>query len=78
MAMLPNVAIMMTCLPGRFLITGSVRGDVDPPTWPGTGRLLRVAMFGLTVGEIRRSLPQKQAAHLRAMTPATPRGYLPN
>jgi hypothetical protein len=44
--------------PGRFLITGSVRGDVDSPTWPGTGRLLRVAMFGLTVGEIRRRLPQ--------------------
>jgi uncharacterized protein len=43
--------------PGRFLITGSVRGDVDSPTWPGTGRLLRVAMFGLTVGEIRGSLP---------------------
>jgi predicted AAA+ superfamily ATPase len=43
--------------PGRFLITGSVRGDVDSPTWPGTGRLLRVAMFGLTVGEIRCSLP---------------------
>jgi predicted AAA+ superfamily ATPase len=44
--------------PGRFLITGSVRGDIDSPTWPGTGRLLRVAMFGLTVGEIRGSLPQ--------------------
>jgi predicted AAA+ superfamily ATPase len=44
--------------PGRFLITGSVRGDVDSPTWPGTGRLLRVAMFGLTVGEMRGSLPQ--------------------
>jgi predicted AAA+ superfamily ATPase len=41
--------------PGRFLITGSVRGDVDSPTWPGTGRLLRVAMYGLTVGEIRGS-----------------------
>jgi predicted AAA+ superfamily ATPase len=43
--------------PGRFLITGSVRGDVDSPTWPGTGRLLRVAMFGLTVGEIRGTSP---------------------
>ncbi|MCP3801879.1 DUF4143 domain-containing protein [Allokutzneria sp. A3M-2-11 16] len=43
--------------PGRFVITGSVRGDVDSPMWPGTGRLLRVAMFGLTVGELRGSLP---------------------
>lgn len=42
--------------PGRFLVTGSVRGDVDSPTWPGTGRLLRVAMYGLTVGEIRGSV----------------------
>jgi predicted AAA+ superfamily ATPase len=44
--------------PGRFLITGSVRGDVDSPTWPGTGRLLRVAMYGLTVGEMHGVLPQ--------------------
>lgn len=42
--------------PGRFLVTGSVRGDIDSPMWPGTGRLLRVAMFGLTVGEIRGNL----------------------
>lgn len=42
--------------PGRFVITGSVRGDVDSPTWPGTGRLIRVEMFGLTVGEIQRRL----------------------
>ena len=39
--------------PGRFIVTGSVRGDVESPTWPGTGRLLRVAMYGMTVGEIR-------------------------
>lgn len=38
--------------PGRFIITGSVRGDIDVPTWPGTGRLLRIPMFGLTVSEI--------------------------
>lgn len=42
---------------GRFLVTGSVRGDIDSPTWPGTGRLLRVAMYGLTVSEIRGRLP---------------------
>jgi uncharacterized protein len=38
--------------PGRFLVTGSVRGDLDQQTWPGTGRLVRVAMHGLTPGEI--------------------------
>lgn len=45
--------------PGRFLITGSVRGDVDSPTWPGTGRMLRVAMYGLTVAEMRGRIPQE-------------------
>ena len=37
--------------PGRFLITGSVRGDLDGELWPGTGRLTRVSMFGMTVRE---------------------------
>lgn len=37
---------------GRFLLTGSVRADLDMPTWPGTGRLVRVAMYGLTVREM--------------------------
>lgn len=37
--------------PGRFLLTGSVRADLDAPTWPGTGRLVRVPMFGMTVAE---------------------------
>lgn len=37
--------------PGRFLITGSVRGDLDGEPWPGTGRLTRVSMFGMTVRE---------------------------
>jgi uncharacterized protein len=39
--------------PGRFLITGSVRADLDAPTWPGTGRLVRVPMFGMTIAEQR-------------------------
>lgn len=37
---------------GRFLVTGSVRGDIDAPTWPGTGRLVRLVMSGLTEREI--------------------------
>lgn len=43
--------------PGRFLVTGSVRGELDAQSWPGTGRLLRVAMYGLTVGEIEARIP---------------------
>ncbi|MGH9041042.1 MAG: ATP-binding protein [Acidimicrobiia bacterium] len=38
--------------PGRFLLTGSVRADLDTPTWPGTGRLVRLRMYGLTRREI--------------------------
>lgn len=39
--------------PGRYLLTGSVRADLDAETWPGTGRLVRVPMFGMTVAEQR-------------------------
>lgn len=39
--------------PGRFLITGSVRARLLADTWPGTGRLLSVPMYGLTVAESR-------------------------
>lgn len=37
---------------GAFIVTGSVRGDLDSPTWPGTGRLVRLPMYGLTEREI--------------------------
>jgi uncharacterized protein len=37
--------------PGRFLLTGSVRGDLDAETWPGTGRLVRITLHGLTMRE---------------------------
>jgi predicted AAA+ superfamily ATPase len=37
--------------PGRFLITGSVRGELDADWWPGTGRVTRLPMFGMTLRE---------------------------
>ncbi len=37
--------------PGRFLVTGSVRAELDNAVWPGTGRLVRVAMYPMTVRE---------------------------
>lgn len=37
--------------PGRFLLTGSVRADLQATTWPGTGRLVRVPMYGMTIAE---------------------------
>ena len=36
---------------GQFLVTGSVRGDIDAPTWPGTGRLVQLSMYGPTERE---------------------------
>jgi uncharacterized protein len=38
--------------PGQFVLTGSVRGDLDSPVWPGTGRVVRLEMFGLTEREM--------------------------
>lgn len=37
--------------PGRYLLTGSVRGRLDAAGWPGTGRVVPLPMYGLTVGE---------------------------
>ena len=37
--------------PGRYILTGSVRADIEAATWPGTGRLVRVPLFGMTVAE---------------------------
>jgi uncharacterized protein len=40
--------------PGRFLLTGSVRAEIEHTPWPGTGRLQRLVMQPLTVREQRR------------------------
>lgn len=40
--------------PGRFIVTGSVRAAQHAATWPGTGRLIRVRMHGLTRAEMER------------------------
>ncbi len=34
--------------PGRFLVAGSVRGDLEGEVWPGTGRPTRIPLFGMT------------------------------
>lgn len=38
--------------PGRYLLTGSVRAELDASTWAGTGRLVRVPMFSMAVREV--------------------------
>src|SRR5205807_1170388 len=72
--------------PGRFVLTGSVRGDIDAETWPGTGRLVRLKMYGLTEREQRQQTKQPNfldklaSADLDAFTlppdPTDLRGYV--
>lgn len=38
--------------PRRFILTGSARGDLEASVWPGTGRLTRIQINGLTVREL--------------------------
>jgi predicted AAA+ superfamily ATPase len=39
--------------PGRFILTGYVRAELENRVWPGTGRILQVPMYGLSVRERR-------------------------
>jgi predicted AAA+ superfamily ATPase len=39
--------------PGRFILTGSVRAEMENSIWPGTGRILQVPMYGFSVRELR-------------------------
>src|SRR5579862_9577768 len=38
--------------PGRFILTGSVRSELENAVWPGTGRLIRMRMYGMTQLEL--------------------------
>ncbi len=40
--------------PGRFILTGSVRADLQGKSWPGTGRLIRLPITVLTEREVNR------------------------
>lgn len=46
-------AVDQDARPGRFLLTGSVRADIEATTWPGTGRVVKVHMAGMAVRELR-------------------------
>lgn len=38
--------------PGRFILTGSVRTELENKVWPGTGRVQRTHMYGMTQREL--------------------------
>lgn len=44
-------AVDMDPRPGRYVLTGSARADLDVQTWPGTGRVVRIALMGMTIAE---------------------------
>ena len=37
--------------PARFLLTGSVRGELENEVWPATGRIARIPMYPMTIRE---------------------------
>jgi uncharacterized protein len=37
--------------PGRYILTGSIRAELENRVWPGTGRILQVPMYGMSVRE---------------------------
>lgn len=41
---------------GQFVLTGSVRAELDNETWAGTGRIVRMSMYPLTEREITSEL----------------------
>jgi len=64
--------------PGRYLLTGSVRAEIEHAVWPGTGRLQRLAIFPMTVRE-QRGLRHPSGfldALLAGELPAAPRNHV--
>lgn len=46
--------------PGQFVLTGSVRADLETETWAGTGRTVRMSMYPLTERELTGQLDDEQ------------------
>lgn len=64
--------------PGRFILTGSVRAELETETWPGTGRLVRLRMYGFTERELRPGGPRsEQASFLDRLADADPDRFPP-
>ncbi len=58
--------------PARFLLTGSVRSDLENQVWPGTGRLQRARMLGFTELEVRGGATLEGVSLLDALIAADP------
>jgi uncharacterized protein len=61
--------------PGRFILTGSVRSDLEHKVWPGTGRLMRMQMYGLTELEIEDAIQPSRTPFLAALAACSPNAF---
>lgn len=61
--------------PGRFLLTGSVRADLDSQTWPVTGRAVRLNMYGLTEREVLGRVASDETSFFDKLATAEPRHF---
>jgi predicted AAA+ superfamily ATPase len=77
-------AVESNAQPSRFFVTGSVRAELEHEVWPGTGRLVRLAMYPMTMRELEGSVAtetffDKVANERNLSVPDDPpdlRGYL--
>jgi predicted AAA+ superfamily ATPase len=58
--------------PGRYILTGSVNAAVEHAMWPGTGRLIRLQMYGMTELESRGALAPGRLSFLDRLALADP------
>jgi len=62
--------------PGRFLLTSSLRADLEQQTWPATGRVIRMQMYGLTEREIAGRINHAQSSFLDRAETADPESFV--
>jgi uncharacterized protein len=61
--------------PGRFILTGSVRSDLEHKVWPGTGRLIRMQMFGFSELEIADAIAPSRPSFLTSLAACSPDAF---
>ena len=58
--------------PGRYILTGSVNARLEQAMWPGTGRIIRLSMYGMTELEILDAVDSKHQSFLDRLALADP------
>ena len=65
-------AVDADSIPGRYILTGSVNAEMEQAMWPGTGRLIRLEMYGFTELEVRDAVDPQRSPFLDRMALADP------